>query len=57
MLAQEINLRHKLISVRVSGQKNEQKKCAANYPEEVERMVLMGMPYKTVNRKVKKGCR
>ena len=28
---------------------------AANYPEEVERMVLMGLPYKTVNRKVKKG--
>jgi pimeloyl-ACP methyl ester carboxylesterase len=27
---------------------------AANYPEEVERMVLMGLPYKTVNRKVKK---
>ena len=28
---------------------------AANYPEEVERMVLMGLPYKTVNKKVKKG--
>ena len=27
---------------------------AANYPEEVERMVLMGLPYKTVNSKVKK---
>ncbi|MBW2038361.1 MAG: alpha/beta fold hydrolase [Deltaproteobacteria bacterium] len=28
---------------------------AAKYPEEVERMVLMGLPYKTVNKKVKKG--
>jgi len=28
---------------------------AANYPEEVERMVLMGLPYKTVNDKVKKA--
>jgi pimeloyl-ACP methyl ester carboxylesterase len=28
---------------------------AANYPEEVDRMVLMGLPYKTVNQKVKKG--
>ncbi|MFO8163296.1 MAG: alpha/beta fold hydrolase [Desulfatiglandales bacterium] len=28
---------------------------AAHYPEEVERMVLMGLPYKTVNDKVKKS--
>jgi pimeloyl-ACP methyl ester carboxylesterase len=27
---------------------------AGKYPEEVERMVLMGLPYKTVNEKVKK---
>jgi pimeloyl-ACP methyl ester carboxylesterase len=28
---------------------------AAHYPEEVERMVLMGLPYKKVNEKVKKS--
>ena len=28
---------------------------AAHHPEEVERMVLMGLPYKTVNNKVKKS--